>query len=243
MATALKHLVTPRSHAWLRIRPTRPLQMPFEGFPSRSVLGVSSWLPATHTLEAKARPTSLVSQHEETVRPSSQPQASPSHVLSDLETTQHRAGQGPPPQTETRARPGHPAQPLHRGSRDRPHPHRGRALSPHRAASKVRPSWSQGQALLTVGMRRRQGRVRCTLRNSPDPSTRARLGQRGERPGHVHTKHPDSGGKLLRPSVLRRAPGHRRRTGRQVPAHAAPVAILLQQPPQSSPLKRISFRG
>lgn len=117
----------------------------------------------------------------------------------------------------------------------RPHPPQGRALSPHPAASKARPGWSQAQALLTVGRGQRQGRVHRTLRNSPDPSTRAHLGHCGERPGHVHTKHPDPREKPVRPSALRWAPGRSLRLrgmGRRVP-HALP-------PRRSS---RMSIRG
>lgn len=103
-AAAPRHLATPRSHAWLEVRPHRPLQVPFEGSPSWSGLGVSSWLPVSHTQEAKARPTSLVAQREETGRLSSRPQASPSHVLSD-----QRGGQGrSPPQRPWHSWPSRP---------------------------------------------------------------------------------------------------------------------------------------
>lgn len=139
-AAAPRHLATPRSHAWLEVRPHRPLQVPFEGSPSWSGLGVSSWLPVSHTQEAKACPTSLVAQREETGRLSSRPQASPSHVLSD-----QRGGQGRSP----RRGPGTAGPPG-------PAPHLGAAEQPKATASPgpgtlPTPSCPKGAARLEPG--------------------------------------------------------------------------------------------
>ena len=175
-ATAPKHLVTPRSHAWLKIRHPRPLQVPLEGSPSWSVLGISSWLPATPTPEAKVRPISLVAQREETRRPSSRPQASPSLVLSDLVTTQHRGRQGLSPR---RQRPRHSLALLPcaapRGSRAWPHPHQGPGSLPT-------PSCLKGMATLEPGASTSDGGQGVAAGEGPLHAQ--------EQPGSVHQSLP-----------------------------------------------------